>query len=63
MGEGHTYSNYSVTAARPPTLKYWLQISGRTAETNIRIIRQKYTVLDIAVRKCQVTEVMSLLAQ
>lgn len=44
MGEGHTYSNYSVTAARPPTLKYWLQISGRTAETNIRIIRQKYTV-------------------
>lgn len=47
MGEGHTHSNYSVTAARPVTLKYWLQINERTAETNIRIIKTKTKYTDV----------------
>lgn len=52
MAEGHTYSNYSVPAARPLTLKYWLQINEHTTETNIRIIKAKtkYTVSDMSSR-------------
>lgn len=39
MGEGHTHSNYFVSAARP--LKCWLQINKRTTEINVCIIKTK----------------------